>query len=90
MEECVECPRCAGKGKVPISNPLTQTLEAIRKHPGVTTVRLMELIPKVKLTAMCNRLKDLEGLGLIYRVKKKHPTGGLYMECYQKENNNAG
>lgn len=60
----VGCPCCSGKGRVPLSDELWQTLKRVREsiNPCITD----QLVERgITRNAINNRLDDLESLGLV-------------------------
>ncbi len=66
----IECQRCEGTGKVPLSPELFQTLEAVKRLGSVTAPELwLSSDRKTGVTAFNQRLNDLCRLGFIERVR---------------------
>ena len=69
----IECPHCAGLGKVPISGSLAETLEAVRSQRGITAIQVhAKLGDQIGITAVNNRLEDLRRIGLLIRQRVGH------------------
>jgi hypothetical protein len=67
---CKQCPKCRGRGVVPIGDDLWRLFAAIRKAGGPVT---SDALPSKGCgpTGLNNRLTILENLGLIQRVGKR-------------------
>lgn len=79
----VRCEACAGTGKRHLTSVESETLEAVGQF-WKPTARIAERVFEIsgyhiKGPALCNRLVDLEALGLIER----RPTSGKSFEWRQ-------
>jgi len=71
----VTCTRCGGHGTVPLVPSLLETLLAIERHSEVTASGLRKVLvddtgKPLRITALHNRLVELESLGLVRRTRK--------------------
>lgn len=78
----IPCSHCKGRGIVPLPTHLFHTLQDVGSVYEPTTRELVQIAARerkeqVALAAMCNRLRELERLGLIVRQRTTHPTGGV-------------
>ncbi len=64
----IDCPRCEGHGKIPLSFYLRTTLDNIKKEGSIAE----DIAVKLKSTpgAISNRLMDLFMLGLVNRKRE--------------------
>jgi hypothetical protein len=60
----IKCRCCQGRGEIELTGPLSETLDLLRKHPGFLNGAALARLAKIKPTAMCQRLKRLEAMGL--------------------------
>jgi hypothetical protein len=68
----IKCPQCKGTGEIPLSEPLADVLAIVHANPGITASDVYNSCgdwKEVKVTAINNRLVDLERLGFISRVR---------------------
>jgi hypothetical protein len=67
MKDGVECTRCKGRGRVPLSTELQATLDFARSHRrgGIMTRELVMRFKGLATSAACNRLSDLVRLGFL-------------------------
>jgi len=68
------CPKCDGTGKIPLPEPLLETLTFVRaaKNGGVTASEAHAgLYPEsiMGITAFNNRLEELRSIGLVERTR---------------------
>lgn len=75
----IDCPRCEGHGKIPLTFYLQCTLEKVAKEGAIAE----DIAAKLKSTssAISNRLVDLLLLGLVKRKRE-----GKYWVYYPKNN----
>lgn len=73
----VPCPRCGGHGKIPLTDMLSETLEAIGGVAS-STPDIAERLGGLSLPLVTNRLRMLERLGLVWRRRENAPTGGIW------------
>lgn len=67
MQE-IKCPKCDGKGTMPLPAELDETLAAFRNYPtGATALRMAEDFPMVAQTAISMRLRRLMAMGFLTR-----------------------
>jgi hypothetical protein len=60
------CTKCQGSGTVEMPRHLSETLDFLAANPDSTSLELRDAIaPKLTVTAMNNRLDDLEKMGLV-------------------------
>lgn len=70
-----KCPKCRGKGTVPLSLPLADTYSKLLHYVvGVTASDLARDL-KVNVTAINNRLERLRAAKLVTRRRTGHPQG---------------
>lgn len=69
MKAYVQCTHCGGSGSIELTGVYADTLNLLIRHPMKNGAALAKLA-KCKATAMCNRLKAMERLGVV--VSKRH------------------
>lgn len=69
----IQCLQCIGHGEIPMPLILWQSLQIIRKRPGITTGEIYDKLnkPGVGMTAICNRVRSLERNGFVERDGKR-------------------
>lgn len=65
----VQCPRCEGKGNLPLPSHLSATLAQVPKTGYICAQQLAVNI-NIEHGAACNRLVDLFLMGLVSRTKQ--------------------
>lgn len=66
----VKCSRCNGAGKVPLSESLRKTLDAV-KQLGEATATEIHSVLKLEsgITSVNNQLEDLRAIGMLKRKR---------------------
>lgn len=74
----IKCPKCIGIGTIPLPFPLRQVLTVLRRN-RMTPREIHSVIHgDIGVTAICNRLEQLRGLGLVDRAE--HRRGWVYFK----------
>lgn len=68
---CIRCPKCRGVGTVPMPKEMLDTIGALRRGPR-STVEMLYIMGDTASanSALVNRLRGLEALGLVSAVSK--------------------
>ena len=79
----ITCGHCTGYGVIELPETLWNTLRCLDAIEPKTTPEIMADMSLIyhddaKLTAICNRLRALEALGLAVKRKTTAPSGGAW------------
>lgn len=70
MKINARCPKCGGTGTVQMGDGYAGVLDALRKCGPKTVRELAFIFPRVRATAMNNRLEYLRAAGLVKRERE--------------------
>lgn len=68
----MQCPKCDGDGRIPLTEALRAMLLELRRTPGFVAADFVDRFPGVGVTAINNRLEDLRNAGYARRERDGH------------------